>query len=236
MQTMDFWRLCERLTFVQAALLLAGHDPSHLAIGIEYKASEKQPEGYPACRAAIETAVLQDKVIGSLEYNEPGMNEGEAYLCNHSSWVEVESLKKWLLEKGFSQHFFFFPEGVESEFLDINHPRYAPKLAAAVLAWRALDTPESLKAKSPKQALRRWLNLNAAQFDLCDSEGKPTESAIEEIAKVANWLTKGGAPSTPDDSTITKELTKPDILFLSKPHTPPEPERSSYELDDDIPF
>ena len=235
MQTIDFWRLCERLSLVQAALLLAGHDPSHFKDGFEDLTSTKQPEGYHACLAAIESALKEEKIIGKLESSQDSY-DSVTYQNNHASYVEVDSLKSWLLEKGFSQHFFFFPDGVESEFLDPNHSRYAPKLAAAVLAWRALDTPESLKAKSPKQALQRWLNLNAAQFDLCDSEGKPTESAIEEISKVANWQTKGGAPSTPEKKTETKKPTKPGILYLSKPHVPPEPERSLYELDGDIPF
>lgn len=235
METIDFWRLCERLSFVQAGLLLAGHDPSHLENRVESLNTEKQPEGYPACRAAIEFAVAQKKVEGSLNYYDGDYND-ESRLNNHASWVEVDSLKKWLLSKGFNNHFFFFPDGVEHEFLDTNHPRYAPKLAAAVLAWRALDDPESLKAKSPKQALQRWLNLHAAEFDLCDGEGKPTESAIEDIAKVANWQTKGGAPSTPANGTETKKITKPGILYLTKPHAPPEPEQSTYELPDDIPF
>ena len=235
MQTIDFWRLCEELSFVQAALLLAGHDPSHLECNIDNRPTEKQPEGYPACRRSIESAVRQGKVKGSMEYSEAEFGDGR-YLNNHSSLVEVDSLKSWLLSKGFHNHFFFFPDGVESEFLDVDHPRYAPKLAAAVTAWRALDDPESLKAKSPKQALQKWLNLHAAQFDLCDSEGKPTESAIEEIAKVANWQTKGGAPSTPTSGETVKKISKPQILCLTAPHAPPPPEKPSYELEDDIPF
>ncbi len=87
--------------------------------------------------------------------------------------------------------------GVRSEaldFLDPNHPRYAPKLAAAVSAWLAV---ESSKGVSPKQAIAKWLREHAEAFGLSDANGKPNETGIEEVAKVANWQPSGGAPKTP---------------------------------------
>jgi hypothetical protein len=32
---------------------------------------------------------------------------------------------------------------------------------------------------------------------LVDKQGKPNGTGIEEVAKVANWQTDGGAPKTP---------------------------------------
>ncbi|MHA6844257.1 hypothetical protein [Ralstonia syzygii] len=81
-----------------------------------------------------------------------------------------------------------------SDFLDPNHPRYALKLAAAVSAWRAV---ESSKGVSPKQAIAKWLREHAEEFGLSDANGKPNETGIEEVAKVANWQPSGGAPKTP---------------------------------------
>ena len=52
------------------------------------------------------------------------------------------------------------------------------------------------KGKTPKQALDKWLRLNASQFNLSDDDGKPNEQGIQECAKVANWQDKGGAPKT----------------------------------------
>ncbi len=111
-----------------------------------------------------------------------------------SSRVQVESLKEWLVSRGFRQGF-FFPERTETpDYLDPGNPRYAPKLAAAVRAWQAVTDPAG---RHPKQALTKWLRENAAEFDLTDDEGKPNETGIEETAKVANWQPGGGAPKTP---------------------------------------
>ena len=78
--------------------------------------------------------------------------------------------------------------------LDPKNPRYAPKLAAAVRAWQAVTDPGKV---SPKKALTKWLREHAAEFGLSDDEGKPNETGIEEVAKVANWQPGGGAPKTP---------------------------------------
>jgi len=93
---------------------------------------------------------------------------------------------------------FFFPETIVSpDYLDPKHPRYAPKLAAAVLAWMATATEAVTSGKSPKQALAKWLREHAADFGMTDDDGKPNETGIEEAAKVANWQLTGGAPKTP---------------------------------------
>lgn len=79
-------------------------------------------------------------------------------------------------------------------YLDPSHPRYAPKLAAAVHAWLAADDSAG---KTPKQALSKWLHDHASEFGLVKETGEPNEQGIEECAKVANWRTDGGAPKTP---------------------------------------
>lgn len=83
-----------------------------------------------------------------------------------------------------------------ADYLDPNHPRYAPKLAAAVRAWQAVT---DAGGKHPKQALAKWLRENAAEFGMTDDGGKPNETGIEEAAKVANWQPGGGAPKTPSE-------------------------------------
>lgn len=80
------------------------------------------------------------------------------------------------------------------EYLDPKHPRYAPKLAAAVQAWLSVGDP---RGKHPKGALHAWLREHAGEFGLVDAQGKPNEQGIEECAKVANWQPVGGAPKTP---------------------------------------
>jgi hypothetical protein len=90
--------------------------------------------------------------------------------------------------------FFFHGSAATPDYLDPKHPRYAPKLAAAVRAWSSVSDP---KGKTPKAALTRWLRENSAAYGLSDEEGKPNELGIEECAKVANWQPGGGAPKTP---------------------------------------
>ena len=83
----------------------------------------------------------------------------------------------------------------EHDCTDSNNPRYAPKLAAAVSAWQHVTDPGG---KHPKQALAKWLREHASDFCLTDAKGKPNETGIEEVAKVANWRPGGGSPKTPN--------------------------------------
>jgi len=110
------------------------------------------------------------------------------------SMVNVDSLKQWLRLKGFTSGFFFpEPAGI-MEFLNPTHPRYAPKLAAAVKAWQAVTDGGK---GSPKQALDKWLREHAAEFRLTSDDGNPIEQAIQDCSKIANWKQTGGAPKTP---------------------------------------
>ncbi|WP_367025173.1 hypothetical protein ABZN20_10180 [Methylococcus sp. ANG] len=110
--------------------------------------------------------------------------------------VSRDDLVSWLRRRGFMSGF-FFPEAQDAEspgYLDPQNPRYAPKLAAAVKAWQAVtDTG----GKTPKRALEKWLREHAADFGMTDEDGNPVNTAIEEVAKVANWAPGGGAPKTP---------------------------------------
>ena len=80
------------------------------------------------------------------------------------------------------------------------HANYSPKLAAATHAWMAISAdPELRRGKSVKQALVVWLRQHANEFGLTKEDGNPNEQGIEDVAKIANWDTKGGAPRTPGD-------------------------------------
>lgn len=203
MESLDYWRLCDELTVVQAALLVVGEDPSSTQSYVEEWDPEKRPEGYEAAKAAISSALLGGMVKGKVvPYSDYGMNGNcTGYIDGTNnikeSTVEVKSLRDWLYKRGFKTGFFFPSELETPDYLDPDHPRYAPKLAAAINAWLALDEADSLRGKSAKQALAKWLRENAADFNLSDPEGKPNETGIEDCSKVANWNEKGGAPKTP---------------------------------------
>ncbi|MCB6182969.1 hypothetical protein LIN78_05330 [Leeia sp. TBRC 13508] len=149
----------------------------------------------------------------------PSINEDERVLdenmqfsprilfCKSPDWskttVEIDNLRKWLKEKGMKSGFFFPDESAIDSvpgYLDPDNPRYSRKLAAAVQAWLAVTA--SIEAGNPlkrsaKQTLDAWLKRHANEFELTDDEtGLPTPKAMEECSTVANWDTKGGAPSS----------------------------------------
>jgi len=197
LENLDYWRLCDELTVVEAALLLQNLDPSGEYCYVEDTELKQRPAGYEAAKNAILRALAKGLIKGRLVPVEE-CNEAIAEFYRFepdlpNSMVDVESLRKWLSSRGISTGF-FFPKQKTAEYLDPLHPRYAPKLAAAVHAW--LETAE-IKGGTPKQTLLKWLRNHAGQYDLSDEDGKLNELGIEEVAKVANWQPSGGAPKTP---------------------------------------
>jgi hypothetical protein len=200
LEEFDNWRLCAELSIVQAALLLAGRSPSVDHGYVEGWEIHKRPEGYEAAKAAISNALRKGAIEGTVVPMYYPDNLGgvggpiDGSLDFEESRVEVDSLRTWLAGRGLRTGFFFPAVTDAPEYMDPNNPRYARKLAAAVRAWQAVTDP---KGKAPKQALMKWLREHAAEFGLSDEEGKPNETGIEEVAKVANWQIGGGAPKTP---------------------------------------
>jgi hypothetical protein len=91
-------------------------------------------------------------------------------------------------------------------YLDPTNPRYAPKLAAAVLAWQAMADANLMRGKTPLTAMEDWLEARSTELRLVHRNDNPSNStkagdinktAIAEAAKVANWLPGGGVPKTP---------------------------------------
>ncbi len=233
MESIDFWKLCDQLSIVHAALLIVGHNPSeHQAV--EDQDSSRQPVGYDGAKHAIISGLRKEKIEGKLLYDQPYNDDGDPYLSVVRSYVDVESLKVWLLSKNLREHFFFFPEAKVSEFLDKDHSRYSSKLAAAVTAWNWLDDESKLEGRTPKQAVQKWLRKNAAEYGICDEDGKPNESVVANISQMVNWQTKGGAPRTPTKKVASDISTGPKTqMSVSDPSSA---SMQSYEMDDDIPF
>jgi len=190
--SLDYWRLCDELSVIQAALLTVGTNPSsEEGTYCEAWKPHERPHGYDAAKTAISNALRRGVVKGQLvpiyEYD---INGNQCGVIEHSidfleSRVDVDSLRAWLITRGLKAGFFFPKFNDEApDYLDASNPRYAPKLAAAVSAWQAVT--DSGK-KSPKQALEKWLRENAARFGLVDDEGNPVNQAVEDCSKVANW-------------------------------------------------
>lgn len=110
----------------------------------------------------------------------------------HQTTIAVEELKRWFKSRGLLP-MFFFPDGLAEGFRDNNHPRYSAKLATAIAAWEAVKRPA--KNKSVKASLLDWIVSNGVRFGL-GSEGVVSPTAAEEVAKICNWHTSGGATPT----------------------------------------
>jgi hypothetical protein len=138
--------------------------------------------------------------------DESGRPLGTIFYRTEPNWdktrVRVADLREWLdmqRRQGRSvprESFFAVNAAPSEDYLDAGHPRYAPKLAATVSAWRAVGNADI--RTSPKKALEQWLHANAARFNLTDPAGRVIGQAIDECAKVANWQPQGGSPKTPN--------------------------------------
>ena len=206
MEDLDDWRLCGELTVIQAALLTVGISPTGTQELVENLKPDERPPGYEAIRTAIKNALRDGAIEGTrvpryeIDINGYPYEEIEGSVDVTASEVEVESLKAWFLRRDYRPVFFFPLEEDEPvkedepDYLDSGNTRYAPKLAAAVRAWQAVADPGP---KHPRQALEDWLVKNAADLGLTDEKGKLNRTGIEQIAAVANWRWRGGAPKTP---------------------------------------
>lgn len=220
MEALDYWRLCDELSVIQAALLIIGVDPATSQEYISEWSANDRHAGYDATLAALTHAILAGRLKATIRksarqrgYNEePEENESvgrdergiQIIYKDEPDWnmttVQVEELRAWLRTRGFKTGF-FFPEDTESaDYLNPADSHYAPKLAAAIGAWEAVKAdPVAMRGKTAKQAILIWLRRHADQYGLTKDDGTPNEQGIEEVSKIANWDTKGGAPKTPGE-------------------------------------
>jgi len=193
---LDYWRLCDELSVVQAALLIVGRDPSGVENGIDLQRPSNRPAGYNAAKAALINAVNGKRLAATVvnSTNNDGWSSGPDW---HQTTIMVEDLRVWLRSRGIRTGF-FFPTEPGPDYLSEFHPNYSAKLAAAIEAWKAISADTELRrGKSVKQALIVWLRQHANEFGLTKEDGNPNEQGIEDVAKIANWDTRGGAPKTP---------------------------------------
>ncbi len=198
----NFWLLCREYSARQAALLIAGVDPSgKVGANCEQWKEHERPTGYEAIKQALKVALQNEEIKGSFVpiftyWNNEQQDQIPGSFDVVDSKVERDSLVSWLRMQGVVTGFFF--QVAESPtgpgYLDPKHPRYAQKLAAAVSAWIAVTDP---KGKTPKQALDKWLREHAAEFGMVNDDGNPVEAAVSDCSKLANWEPGGGAPKTP---------------------------------------
>jgi len=192
------WTLVEEYAVDDAVLLILGIEPQAARQKIGSSHGSQLPTGYDAMLAALRAGLKCKKIKGYIVPRVQQDFNGNVFEVPDSmdasaSWVSRDSLTKWLQEAGYADCPFFQLRSRKSGFSDPGHPRYSAKLDAVVQAWHAFDESSS-QPGTPKQRLTMWLRLNAERFGLVNADGKPSENVIEELAKVANWATAGGAP------------------------------------------
>lgn len=195
MDALDYWRLLDQVSVIQAALLIVGVNPSDHE-DVDGKASLDRPAGYDATRAALINAIAGKSLAAARSFRQDEYYNQRIDL--NETIIAVEELCRWLRTKGFTSGFFFPVPERDPDYLSPFHPNFSPKLAAAVNAWTAVSADADLRdGKTVKQAIDIWLRQHAHQFCLTKEDGNPNEQGIEDVAKIANWDTKGGAPKTP---------------------------------------
>jgi hypothetical protein len=189
MDSMDIWSLCHEMTVVQAALYVSHNNPSCLHEVVEDMVDLDRPANYEPIKQLILGGIRCGDITGHLVPLFVCDSGGSKSPVDHSidpqrSTVDMDSLQIFLAALGLD-----LPLGRRKTEL----PK---KLQAAIDAsWATKHM--SLKGKTRKQALTDWLEKHAAAYGLVDDRGRPIERAIEEIARLANPDTQGGAPKTP---------------------------------------
>jgi len=105
MDALDYWRLCEELSVAQAALLIAGKDPSNYQNVVDSLRPVDMPEGYAAAKAALINAIVGKRLPATI------VRGGDEDFPTGPDWqhttVQVEALRNWLSSRGFESGFFF---------------------------------------------------------------------------------------------------------------------------------
>ena len=218
MEKLDYWRLVNQLTAEQAALLILGHCPAGVYCDIETWSMEDIPDGFLAILEALRQSMMAGTLTGTIrrkardvawieapsESEQITLEAGsiQAFYTIEPDWeatrIDVASLKLWLQRKNVRSDF-FFPDATEAaDYLNHDDPWFSSKLFAAIDSWKTLKRePQRLMGTSPKTALMDWLTEHAMAYGITNDGVTPNKSGIEDIAKVANWNTKGGANKTP---------------------------------------
>lgn len=209
----EFWRLCDEVTVVQAALLILNIDPEGVQDKVFYTVTfdeASKPDKFDTVLAALQNAIIGEKIIPTLHVlkkvwintdtpeGDWGKMEVETQDIDFQrTLLSISALKAWLAQRGMKPPFFFPDAEPIASYLDPTNSFYAPKLAAAVHAWIAVTGNDALqKKKTPKKAIEKWLHDNAEKYELIKEDGTLNVQGIEDISKVANWKPEGGASRT----------------------------------------
>lgn len=206
MEAIDYWRCCDEFSIVQAVLLILNEDPAMYVGTISDYPSNMLPAGFEAVISAIKSSIESQTMSAKIVFEDTGgYGNFQSDLDVYQTKISFDEIRAWLTRKNLKSVFFDKGDDRIDDFDNRNTEFYAPKLSAAVNAWRAVTgDPASLNGKTPKQALEIWLRKHANEYGLTKEDGNPNGKGIAEISKVANWKLEGGAAKTPTQAPITK--------------------------------
>tara|TARA_Y100001934_G_scaffold95691_1_gene118152 strand:+ start:1928 stop:2644 length:717 start_codon:yes stop_codon:yes gene_type:complete len=207
-------RLSEHMTIPTAAACIVGIKPSYTTAdycSLEVsKAVDSRPCITPinaalgACYESLRTAIILKTLSAQIEMTPFDYDTAE--LCPEactpqeidwlSTYITRQGLITWLDARGLRAKFFFAKNDDNASYLDPEHPRFSPKLAASVKAWLAFEDSELYQGKGVTDALREWLEVHYKKLGLTH-QNKKSQNAIEQVVSVTNWNLKGGSPKTP---------------------------------------
>ncbi len=207
--TASLWRLAVTLTVVEAAILMIDGDPSESAEYWDQTGNLPVIGTYHSRRFLAAYGVLKGAIIddaGGLQSSI--VRDRDGYIHWGMTRIPVEELRKFLHRRGMRGGFFSLDEPAsihdpnamvrretESGFMDPQHACYAPELALAAAAWKAVVNDRSEK-RSPKESLQIWINANWQTVWTDPTAKPPSKIAVERIATLANWKRAGGAPKS----------------------------------------
>ncbi|KAF0112935.1 MAG: Uncharacterized protein FD163_641 [Hyphomonadaceae bacterium] len=235
MEAWEYWRLSDSFNLIQAALLIAGVDPSEAQDYVEEWEPSNQPTGYQAVKTALVSAIERRDIYADLVYQKVENNPFYSFETNQPvnkvnfelTKISRVSIENFLKERKI-RSMFFPSENDDDDPENSLGEYYSNKLAAAIKAWKAVTKePHRLNKCTPKQAIETWLRANAKKYNLIKKDGTPNEKGIQEISKVANWQIQGGAPSV---------IAKYPIPAPEKIEPPKTTSWSFDDLDSDVPF
>ena len=116
MDKIDYWKFCEWLSLVQAALLIVGEDPSNCEEYVLEWEHHKRPEGFNAVFAALKHDIISGSLRARIRKSSELISltdEDERFWFPESFTdylniiISVDDLKKWLRSRGVKNCFFY---------------------------------------------------------------------------------------------------------------------------------
>jgi len=103
MDGLDHWRICDELSVIQAALLIAGLDPGEECVGeyVEEWDAHKRPPGYDAAKSALVNAIQGGRLSATLRHRGRARLEefSEQLMAEIPFGDEIEIRKTWLMRE-----------------------------------------------------------------------------------------------------------------------------------------